>query len=136
MALKRKDNRSSLDKAFDELKGKKYEETAETIIEMEPVNKDNFDVRISVSQELRDHYTKVVNKRDEILDHPLSEDKAVTGILNATTSIIRELGKIQEELYNSEKFAVFQQAVISTIQDQEPEVAEKIVERLGALDFT
>ena len=95
----------------------------------------SMDVRISVSEELKDHYDKIIEKRNEILEDNRSEDQSVIGILNATTSIIRELSKIQESLYNSERYARFQQIVIGVIDDQDIELATKIVEALDNLRF-
>jgi len=91
---------------------------------------DLTDVRISVSAELSEHYNKTLARRDSILDDEESEDKSVVSILNATTTIIKELAKIQEELYNSEKFAVLQQIIVQTLKDSDPIVANKVIKDL------
>lgn len=86
-----------------------------------------YDVRISVSKELSEHYNKIIERRDNILNDPNSADKDVIGILNTTTSIIRDLVKMQQDLYNSEKFAVLQQIIVNVLKESAPEVAEKVV---------
>ena len=89
-----------------------------------------IDTRISVSQELKEHYDKIIQRRDDILNDPGSENKDLIGILNATTAIIKELSKIQQELYNSEKFAILQQIIVNVLKDCEPEVADRVVKAL------
>jgi len=89
-----------------------------------------IDTRISVSQELKEHYDKIIQRRDDILDDPGSENKDLIGILNATTSIIKELSKIQQDLYNSEKFAILQQIIVNVLKDCDQEVANRVVKAL------
>lgn len=88
------------------------------------------DVRISVSKELSEHYEKVIFTRDSILKDAESEDKSIISILNATTSIIKELAKIQQDLYNSEKFAVLQQVIVSTLKETDTKTANTILKAL------
>lgn len=97
------------------------------IIEMSPIGQVH-DVRISVSSELSEHYNKILKRRDDILDNPDSEDRTVVSILTATTAIIKELVKIQESLYNSEKFAVLQQVIVDVLKETDPEFQEKVME--------
>lgn len=87
-----------------------------------------FDVRISVSKELAEHYAKIIARRDEILDNPESEDKSIIGILNATTGIIRDLAKIQADLYNSERFATLQQIIVNCLREVSPELQQKVLD--------
>jgi len=91
-----------------------------------------IDTRISVSQELKEHYDKIIERRDNILDDPGSENRDLIGILNATTSIIRELSKIQQDLYNSEKFAILQQIIVNVLKDCDQEVANRVIAALEA----
>jgi len=86
-----------------------------------------IDTRISVSKELKEHYDKIIERRDVILDDEQAENKDLIGILNATTSIIKELSKIQQELYNSEKFAILQQIIVNVLKDCDQEVADKVI---------
>lgn len=90
------------------------------------------DTRISVSKELKEHYDKIIERRDAILDDAGSENKDLIGILNATTSIIKELSKIQQELYNSEKFAILQQIIVNVLKDCDQGVADRVVAALEA----
>jgi len=89
-----------------------------------------IDTRISVSKELKEHYDKIIERRDAILGDQNSENKDLIGILNATTTIIKELSKIQQELYNSEKFAILQQIIVNVLKECDQEVADKVVKAL------
>ena len=89
-----------------------------------------IDTRISVSKELKEHYDKIIERRDAILGDQISENKDLIGILNATTTIIKELSKIQQELYNSEKFAILQQIIVNVLKECDQEVADKVVKAL------
>jgi hypothetical protein len=98
------------------------------IIDLHKQSDEVFDVRISVSKELADHYNKIIERRDDILANPESEDKAIIGILNATTGIIRDLAKIQADLYNSERFATLQQIIVNCLREVSPDLQEKVLE--------
>lgn len=100
------------------------------IIDLHPQPSEVFDVRISVSKELSDHYSLILQKRDDILNDPESEDKTMISILTATTAIIKELAKIQSEVYNSEKFAVLQQIIVNVLKNSDKEVADKVLDAL------
>jgi len=92
------------------------------------MSEDVFDVRINVSKELADHYAIILKQRDDLVDNNNAEYKDVVAILNATTSIIKDLSRIQSELYNSEKFAVLQQVVIDVLKEVDPMLQHKVVE--------
>lgn len=94
------------------------------------------DVRISVSKELAEHYDLILKRRNYLLDSDLAEDKDVVAILNATTSIIKELSRIQAELYNSEKFAVLQQIIIDELKTCDTELQLRVIEALEQKAFT
>jgi hypothetical protein len=86
------------------------------------------DVRISVSNELHEHYVKIVNMRDKIINDPESEDKTIVSILNAVTTILKEMDKLQQSVYNTETSAVLQQLIIETIKEASPKMQKRIVE--------
>ena len=88
------------------------------------------DVRISVSKELAAHYDLILQRRDDLLQDANAEDKDINTILNTTTNIIRDLAKIQQELYNSEKFAILQQIIIEELKLCDPELQEKVLQAL------
>ena len=88
------------------------------------------DVRISVGTELRNHYELIKAHRRVVLIDPNSETKDINAVLTATTTIIKELDKIQHSLYNSEKYAIFQQVVISVLKECDEELKEKVVSEL------
>ena len=89
-----------------------------------------YDVRISVSKVLSEHYQKILDMRDRVLDDPESENKDITAILQATTSIIKEMAKIQSDLYNSERVAVFLQVTVDELKKIDESLAGKVVQRL------
>ncbi len=104
------------------------------IIDITPA--DVHDVRISVSAELSEHYGKIIEIRNTIIDNPESEDKSLVSILNATTTIIKELAKIQQDLYNSETFAVLQQVIVQVLRESDKKVAEKVLKALEERELT
>lgn len=96
---------------------------------MEEVN-DQEETRISVSKELKEHYDKIIARRNLILDDANAENKDITAILNATTTIIRELSKIQLDLYNSEKFAILQQVIVNVLKNYDQKIVDEVIEAL------
>lgn len=89
-----------------------------------------YDVRISVSKELAEHYELILQRRNDLLNSSLAEDRDVVAIINATTSIIKELSRIQAELYNSEKFAVLQQIIIDELKSCDTELQMRVIEAI------
>jgi len=89
---------------------------------------DLTDTRISVSAELKEHYSKIIEQRNVILESEVSEDRDKAAILRVTSDILKDLVKIQEQAYNSEKFAILQQVVITVLKDYDTEVHRKVVE--------
>ena len=94
------------------------------------------DVRISVSKELADHYKKIITRRDKILDEDNEKEQVVVSILSATTQILRDLSKLQEEVYNAETFAVFQQAVIAVLKEEDEALVERVLIKIEELETT
>ena len=89
---------------------------------------DLTDTRISVSAELKEHYSKIIEQRNGILESEVSEDRDKAAILRVTSDILKDLVKIQEQAYNSEKFAILQQVVITVLKDYDAEIHRKVVE--------
>lgn len=92
------------------------------------------DVRISVSKELADHYNKIIDRRDSILGSNGVKEQVVVAILSATTQILRDLSKLQEEVYNAETFAVFQQAVIAILKEEDTDLVERVLKKIEDLE--
>jgi hypothetical protein len=90
------------------------------------------DVRISVSAEMSEHYTQITEMRDKILGNAEAEDKTKIMAINSVTTIIKELAKVQESLYNSERFAVLQQVIVSVLKETDRVVADKVMAALEA----
>lgn len=86
------------------------------------------EVYIVVSEELAEHYEKVKAFRDGTIgkgstaDH---KDKAVA--LGAVTSILKELSRVQQDVYNSEKIAMLQAAVIEALEEADPEIQKRVL---------
>lgn len=93
------------------------------------------DVRISVSRELADHYNKIITRRDKVLEEDNEKEQVVVAILSATTQILRDLSKLQEDVYNAEKFAVFQQAVIAVLKEEGDDVVERVLKKIEELEL-
>lgn len=84
-------------------------------------------VFISVGRELKDHYDVVLRTRDEVLDDPEAKGSEKAAILNATTSIIKDLAKAQQDIYNSDSTARLQQAVYNALGDVSKDLQDKVI---------
>ena len=82
---------------------------------------------ISVSQELSDHFELVKTLRDNILVDNLAEARDKVAAINSMTSIIKDLSKMQQDVYNAERFSMLQQVVINTIKDKYPDLAQDVI---------
>jgi len=87
-------------------------------------------VFISVSKELHDHYQVIIETRDRILEDHDESASGKASILNATTSILKDLAKTQQELYNSDTVARLQQAVYNTLKEVDPALKDKVLSLL------
>jgi hypothetical protein len=85
------------------------------------------DVRISVSNEFAEHFAAIKELRDSL---SLTEDdpKVIVQVMTAFTSVLRDLGKAQQDLYNSETFARLQQRIINVLKEVDPELARRVLE--------
>lgn len=86
------------------------------------------DVRISVNKELADHYKLILQMRDDLLADTDADPKAVIQVMNSTTGILKDLGKLQEDLYNSETTAILQQVVLSCLREADEKFQQKVIE--------
>ena len=84
-------------------------------------------VFISIGKELKDHYDITLATRDEVLADYEATGNAKAAILNATAAAIRDLAKLQLEIYNSDTIARIQQAIINALQEASPELKDKVV---------
>lgn len=84
-------------------------------------------VLIDVGKELAEHYKKVLDTQEEILsDGPTGSEAAA--VLNATTRIIQQMAAIQQDLYNSRRIAVLQQAIVEALADADIEVRNRVLD--------
>jgi cell division protein ZapA (FtsZ GTPase activity inhibitor) len=87
-------------------------------------------ISITVSDELAEHYQKVVQHRDDVLDSSASEDKDKVAALNAVTTILKDLARLQESIYSTESIAELQQAVIRALQEADQTIANTVLNSL------
>lgn len=85
---------------------------------------------IDVGQELADHFTVVKELRDKCVADVDDSGASKAAILNATTAIIRELAKIQTELYNSALIANIQASIIEGLEEADQAFKDKVVKIL------
>lgn len=85
---------------------------------------------INVSDELKDHYEVVLRTRDSVLAEPTSSGSEMAAVLRVTTDLIRELAKIQTDVYNAETISVIQQCILEALAEAAPEVKLKVIEAL------
>lgn len=84
-------------------------------------------VMISVSRELYEHYQVIIDARDEVLrDHDASAS-GKAAILNTTTSMLREIAKLQQDLFNSDLIARLQQACYHVLKEADPALKDKVL---------
>jgi hypothetical protein len=85
---------------------------------------------VDIGAELKEHYEKVLLARDEILGSPNSEAREKASIITATTATIKELAKLQTDLYDSSMVAALQAAIYQTFEEQVPELKDKFLTKL------
>lgn len=87
------------------------------------------EVKISVSKEFYEHFVKIRNFRDELYDEREGEDpKVVLASMKAFTDIIKEMANLQQNLHNSETFALLQQRIVNVLQEVSPKLADQVLE--------
>jgi hypothetical protein len=84
-------------------------------------------MQITISEEIHEHYEKVKEHRDNVIDDQNAEDRDKVAALNAVTTILKDLVKMQESAYNSEKIGRLQQEVINALRDVDPAFAERVL---------
>lgn len=105
------------------------EERNDEVIDMYAAREegDAVDVRISVSEELQEHYKSIIKMRDDIVGDIDSPPSQVIAILRLVTDMIKEFAKIQEGLYNSETTAMLQQAIVETLKNSNKKVYKEVM---------
>jgi len=96
----------------------------------DPIPTKDNKVVICISDELHDHYKRIIETRDAILDNPEESGQAQAAIINATTTALKELLKTQQEAYNSDTIARLQQAVINALGDVSKGLQEKVIKAM------
>ena len=84
-------------------------------------------MQITISEEIHEHYEKVKEHRDNVIDDQNAEDRDKVAALNAVTTILKDLVKMQESAYNAEKIGRLQQEVINALRDVDPAFAERVL---------
>lgn len=87
-------------------------------------------VLISISEELKEHYDVVIDTRDKVLNDADETGGAKASVLNATTSILKDLAKIQLELYNSDTIAQIRQAIFNALEEASPAFKKRVLDLL------
>ena len=85
---------------------------------------------INVSKELSDHFEKLKNLRDEVIDDMSETGSSKAAVMNALTGILKELAKIQKEVYNAELIAKLQGAIIEGLEDTDQKLKDLVVKNL------
>ncbi len=79
-------------------------------------------INVPISEELYDHFERVKRMADDAL---LDEDESAAGkaaAMNSVTAMLKSLTALQESLYNSERIALLQDAVVEALEETSPEV--------------
>ena len=97
----------------------------ETVYEMVPTGTEK--AVICVSDELLEHYQAVIKARDEVLDNSESSGGEKAAILNATTSILKDLLKLMAAANSADTVARLQQAVFNALSEASPDLKDKVL---------
>lgn len=84
-------------------------------------------MQITISEEIHEHYEKVKQHRDNVIDDKNADDRDKVAALNAVTTILKDLVKMQESAYNAEKIGRLQQEVINALRDVDHAFAERVL---------
>jgi hypothetical protein len=87
-------------------------------------------VKVDVSRELNEHFKAVIKLRDDLINSPTAKDSDKVGGINACSSILKDLSKIQESLYGSELVAKLQISIVNTFDEINPELRTKFFNHL------
>jgi hypothetical protein len=87
----------------------------------------NKQVLISVAEEVHEHFDRVKSLAEEIVDSEESKDADRISAVKALSSEIKMLSEIQEKVYNTERIALLEQAVIEVLREYSPEVQGKVM---------
>jgi ribosomal protein S4 len=82
---------------------------------------------IDISDELADHYQIVKTAAQAAVDDPNESGTSKSALLNATTTILKELAKVQQDLYNSSSIARLQAAIIESLHEASPELKDNVL---------
>ena len=83
---------------------------------------------IDISAELSDHFQKIKEHRDSVINN--GEDKDIAAALRVTSDIIKDLVKMQETVVNMEMIIALQQEIITALKESSPEVAQRVLDAL------
>lgn len=86
-----------------------------------------MEILVDVGAELREQYDATIRTRDDLIEDPDVKGSEKAQILNTTTTIIRELAKIQMDLYNSGRIALLQQAIVEALKEADLAFQNKVL---------
>jgi len=87
-------------------------------------------VMVDVGEALRDQFDAVIRTRNSIIDDYDSSGSEKAAILNATTTILKDMEKLQKDLYNSGTIARLQGAILEALEEETPEFKARVVKIL------
>jgi hypothetical protein len=85
---------------------------------------------IDISKELADHYDMVRRAAQDAIDDEESSSNGKAALLNATTSLLKELAKIQQDVYSSSLIAQLKSSIVEALEEASPELKERVLEIL------
>ena len=86
--------------------------------------------KIDVSDELNEHYELIKGAAKAAVEDPDESASSKASMLNATTSILKELAKIQTELFSSSLISQLQYAIVEALEEHDQEFKDKVIEIL------
>lgn len=112
--------------------------TREELKQLHSLLSEKLDAGINLQHEIKAHYLRC-NRAADMAAEMLERGEASAGtaaVLTATTGVLKELARLDIELYNAERLKLFEQAVMAVIKTSSEsdvllETLESEMERLG-----
>lgn len=85
-------------------------------------------VLISVAEEVHEHFQRVKDLTEEIIDSDESKDADRISAVRALSSEIKSLSEIQAEVYSQESVANLKEAVVEVLREYDKEIYLKVIQ--------
>lgn len=84
-------------------------------------------ISINVSEELHTHFERIRKLAESVAEDEDETASSRAAAMNSVTAILKEMVKIQKELYNSESIALLQAAIVEALEEADQELKDKVL---------